>query len=345
MASPPHVLLIKEKGVAPTRSSTTVYQVFAFQNKMELFNYFFRHNMMNRFQVETKIGDTPYAGMSQLLDVWAKSRYPDDTLCESTLPMPNTKDYVWRNTDVNKTIQDERWKLTNDRSRGRKRMDLHQLQVKGDMFHDLISAPCFVLEMREDTLNTAMKKGGIKFTHQFVLERKLNQSSIDRTDMTTQRTDLDFIGALEAFSCMRVSFCHSSLKKRSRSQSSLSLDDEYEDDEEEGEEEVDCPPIFSSTSPTSSVKSSLSIREHPTPYRRTNPKRQATEKQGISLFFFLFLYFIISFFSISLFLDLSPSLSGFMIASRGYTMEPSPLKRNIAITGNIVTLSSFLPLA
>lgn len=301
MASPPHVLLIKEKGVAPTRSSTTVYQVFAFQNKMELFNYFFRHNMMNRFQVETKIGDTPYAGMSQLLDVWAKSRYPDDTLCESTLPMPNTKDYVWRNTDVNKTIQDERWKLTNDRSRGRKRMDLHQLQVKGDMFHDLISAPCFILEMREDTLNTAMKKGGIKFTHQFVLERKLNQSSIDRTDMTTQRTDLDFIGALEAFSCMRVSFCHSSLKKRSRSQSSLSLDDEEDDDEDDDDEE-DCAPIFSSTSPTSSVKSSLSVREHPTPIRRTNPKRQATEKQGISLFFFLFLYiYYLFFFYFSLF--------------------------------------------
>ena len=304
MASPPHVILIKEKGVAPTRSSTTVYQVFAFQNKMELFNYFFRHNMMNRFQVETKMGDTPYAGMSQLLDVWAKSRYPDDTLCESTLPMPNTKDYVWRNIDVNKTIQDERWKLTNDRSRGRKRMDLHQLQLKGDMFHDLISAPCFVLEMREDTLNTAMKKGGIKFTHQFVLERKLNQSSIDRTDMTTQRTELDFIGALEAFSCMRVSFCHSSLKKRSRSQSSLSLDDEEDEEdeeEEEEEEEVDYPPIFSSTSPTSSVKSSLSIREHPTPYRRTNPKRQATEKQGISLFllfnFFLFLSYLFLFIS------------------------------------------------
>ena len=346
MASPPHVLLIKEKGVAPTRSSTTVYQVFAFNSKVEVFNNFFRHNMMNRFQVDTKAGETPFAGISHLLDVWAKSKYPDDTLCDSTLPMPNTKDYVWRDTHVNKMIQDERWKLTNDRSRSRKRMDLHQLQLKEKMFHDLVTSPCFVVEMREDTLNTALKEGGVHLTHQFILERKVNQSVIDKTDISTQRTELNFIGALKEFSCIRVSMIHSHLKKRSRIDTTFHLDsdNEYEyDDEDNDDEDKDNDDDEDYNSPMSSRTSSPSNQQQVV-HRRTNPKRQATEQQGPLLFssllfsslllFFFVVVFFIPFLSFFLGGCLSPNLSGFINASSDKDMAPSPLERSNANQGN-----------
>lgn len=340
MASPPHILLIKEKGVAPTRSSKTVYQVFAFNSKVEVFNNFFRHNMMNRFQVDTKTGETPFAGISHLLDVWAKSKYPDDTLCDSTLPMPNTKDYVWRDVHVNKTIQDERWKLTNDRSRSRKRMDLHQLQLKEKMFHDLVSSPCFVVEMREDTLNAALKKSGVHLTHQFILERKVNQSVIDKTDISTQRTELNFIGALKEFSFMRVSLIHSHLKKRTRIDTTFHLDEdedadyyEDEDDDEDDNDDDDDNNISHVSSMTSSPSN-----QQPIVHRRTNPKRQATEQQGSLLFssllFYFFCCFLIPFLSLFLGRCISPNLSGFIDASSDNDMVPSPLERSNANQGN-----------
>lgn len=345
MASPPHVLLIKEKGVTPTRSSKTVYQVFAFNSKVEVFNNFFRHNMMNRFQVETKAGETPFAGISQMMDVWAKSKYPDDTLCDSTLPMPNTKDFVWRDVHVNKTIQDERWKLTNDRSRARKRMDLHQLHLKEKMFHDLVSSPCFVVEMREDTLNAALKKGGVQLTHQFILERKVNQSVIDKTDMSTQRTELNFIGALKAFNCMRVSLIHSHLKKRSRIDTSFHLDDEDEDDDDEDydEDEDYNSPVSSRTSSPSGQQQVVHLR--------TNPKRQATEQGNFLLssllFFFVLFCFLILFLSFLVGGCLSPNLSGFINASSDKYMTPSPLERSRANQGNgtfIIPIHIIIPI-
>jgi hypothetical protein len=296
MAAPPHILLVKEKGVAPTRSSTTVYQVFVFNSKVEVFNNFFRHNMMNRFQVPTKMGETPYVGLCNLLDTWSKSKYPDDTLCDSTLPMPNTKDFVWKDSKVNKTIHDERWKLTNDRSRSRKRIDLHELGLKEKMFHDLVTSPCFVIEMREDTLNNALKNGAINLTHQFFLPQKVNQSTIDKTDLSTQRTELNFIGALEVSSYVRASIIHSYVKKKSRGESLRSLYDDVDyddhddnddgdgdsdsDDDDDDEDDDYCVPRISSTVPGPSVNLSMS-----SPYRRANPKRQATEQQGPFLSF------------------------------------------------------------
>ena len=293
MASLPYNILVKEKGVAPSRSSMPMYQVFIFKNRVELFNNFFRHNMMNRFNVETKMGETHYAGIQNFMDIWAKSRYPDDTLFDSTLPMPNTKDYVWMNLEVNKSVQDNRWILNHDRSRSRKRMDLYQLDLKDKMFHDLVGSSCYVLEMRENTLNKALEKGAIQLTHQFSIKSKVNQSDIDKTDISAQRSERNFVGALEAFICVELSPIPSSIGKRSRSTSLYDDDgddedeDEEEDDDEEEEDEEDANvSLYSSASPTCSVKSSLSIREHPTPYRRTNPKRQSTEKQGISFFVF-----------------------------------------------------------
>jgi hypothetical protein len=167
MAAPPYVIMVKEKGVTPNRAQMELYQVFIYQSRIHVMNTLFRRDMLNRFICWTKVGETAYPGIRAMLDEWANSKYVDDTLWDATLPMPNTKDYVWMNNELNTKINNERFQISNDRSRVRKKMDLHMLGVKSDMISDLVVSPCFVIDIRRDTLNRGLKAGGINFAFKF----------------------------------------------------------------------------------------------------------------------------------------------------------------------------------
>lgn len=166
MATPNYVMMIKDKGVTPTNSNLPIYQVFVYDSVQNMFNNVFRRDVLNRFLTWAHVSETSFRSVSGFMEVWASSKYPDDTLFDSTLPQPNTKDFVWKSDMVNAAINKERFDITSE-NRSRKRMNLYRLNVKSQMIQELISVPCFVLDMRKDTLNKALRAGGVNIDFSF----------------------------------------------------------------------------------------------------------------------------------------------------------------------------------
>lgn len=195
MAEPPTLVFAKKKGAVPNRDNSVILSVFVFNSNQAFFNTIFQRNVLNRFTAPTDVYCFYWKQVQEiLLQQWADSNHPDDTVADSMLPLPNLKTYYWRDNCIRSKIDKKTKKLSRTK---RKRIDTSS--IKHIMIDELMTLGTYVIELRY-TLFESIVKTCDTATHLgvFKIPSTLSQSEISRLQCSQPRVDNNVVGFLQS---------------------------------------------------------------------------------------------------------------------------------------------------
>lgn len=191
------IILVKERSYFPTgRTRDQTYSLFYFKNPQVFFNIFFQKAFMNRVDESTRLAYLTDVDHKGILEAWARSVATEDTIFDSSLPYPNTRNYVWGDTCVNQMIQVVRIDHRNQKKPGR---PYFKPLLKTRMMESLLCVDHYNLEIYGKTLHEAMASTTSSFSEKFRMPKQMKASVINNTDYSKQQLDLDIVGAITIF--------------------------------------------------------------------------------------------------------------------------------------------------
>lgn len=193
-------IIAKPRSYFPSKHSNLVLTVFFFRTQVDFFNIFFQKSCLKRMDKDCRIACITQEQHNELLDCWARSLKSDDTIFDSMLPYPNTKKYVWSNSDTNEIIHQLRMEQHDSRNKGRPNF---RPKHKQSMLSTLSNVDHYVIEIREDTFERCQATLPFVFTHKFEMNTDLRSAQLNNINYDICRRTLQIHDAIK---CFAISF-------------------------------------------------------------------------------------------------------------------------------------------
>jgi hypothetical protein len=193
------IIVLKERTYIPKRNASEVITLFYFATDTDFLNIFFMKPNLLRMNTPCKLAILTDQQHQQLLSSWSSTVHVDNTIYDSMLPFPNTKNYVWKNPEVNKVIQEFR---SNHQSLGRhisKNRPCFTPEHKKMMSEVLYNCAHYVIEIRQDSFDDFITSSNIHIGYSFEI-KPVNSGVINNTNYVEPRINYNIFDAIKVFS-------------------------------------------------------------------------------------------------------------------------------------------------
>lgn len=195
MATPTDsIILVKSRTYFP--SKTNVMTMFYFKDPIVFFNVFFQNLFMNRVNEDTSMAFINSRQHEYILNAWSSSPLSDNTLFDSKLPFPNTRNYVWTDMSINTKIKEMRDKFNAQKKVGRPYLDT---PLKTGIKNCLLHVNHYTIEITKNTLDDVMVSSRIAFSYRFNLPKQIRSSKINETNYSNHRLHMNIIESIKIF--------------------------------------------------------------------------------------------------------------------------------------------------
>lgn len=188
------IILVKSRTYFP--SKTKVMTMFYFRDPVVFFNIFFQNLFMNRVNEDTSLAFINARQHEYILNAWSSSPLSDNTIFDSKLPYPNTRNYVWSNASLNTKIGDVRQKELSTKKSGRPYLDTPIKKLIKDC---LLLVNHYTIEITKKILDEVMLFSHVQFSYQFSLPKQMRSSKISETNYSKYRLQMNVVDSIKVF--------------------------------------------------------------------------------------------------------------------------------------------------
>ena len=188
------IILVKNRTYFP--SKTKVMTMFYFRDPIVFFNIFFQNLFMNRVNEDTSMAFISSRQHEYILNAWSSSPSPDNTIFDSKLPFPNTRNYVWSHAPLNVKITELRKKEASEKKSGRPYLDTPVKKLIKDC---LLQLNHYTIEITKKVLDSVMSSSQTTFSYQFTLPKQIRSSKISETNYSHHRLNMNVVEAIKVF--------------------------------------------------------------------------------------------------------------------------------------------------